>query len=395
LWLQIGQNSTDIDQFLVNAKEKYEKGIFTNPSYIVIQHGLYEKRTWFDLINTALSKATMDIDNIYSFAAHYYMAKSYLNSDSDNYKNKTVESLMETANRVNEIISYLTAMNISVAGFGINEGNELLKQVTTKIDFFKSFTKRIESAIKVITESGEREVRVKSTIDKRQLTSDLTPDDIAEIDFLGVNEIFEVETYKPKKNWFGSVVVALCSIAQMAIGVFMTMSGNFSLGSKIFISGIMDAYKVGMALSKGRALDLDEYLRGKALDYALIAVEVKFTAKAHAAKKAIEEGAKESIKQGAKESIVQLAKTAGLHMAKTVAVEKIAEWAADEVRENLLDGLEERVAGKVSRITESALEENAILLSPDCNIERQQILKEIQNAVLNNPAASSGVFLEP
>ena len=118
LWLQIGQNSTDIDQFLVNAKEKYEKGIFTNPSYIVIQHGLYEKRTWFGLINTALSKATMDIDNIYSFAAHYYMAKSYLNSDSDNYKNKTVESLMETANRVNEIISYLTAMNISVAGFG-------------------------------------------------------------------------------------------------------------------------------------------------------------------------------------------------------------------------------------------------------------------------------------
>ena len=391
LWLQIGQNSTDIDQFLVNAKEKYEKGIFTNPSYIVIQHGLYEKRTWFGSINTALSKATMDIDNIYSFAAHYYMAKSYLNSDSDNYKNKTVESLMETANRVNEIISYLTAMNISVAGSGINEGNELLKQVTTKIDFFKSFTKHIEAAIKVITESGEREVRVKSTIDKRQLTSDLTPDDIAEIDFLGINEIFEVETYKPKRNWFDSVVVALCSIAQMAIGVFMTMSGNFSLGSKIFISGIMDAYKVGMALSKGRALDLDEYLSGKALDYALIAVEVKFTevSKAHAAKKAIETGVKESIKQGGKEvikqgtkeSIVQLAKTAGLHMAKTVAVEKIAEWAASEVKENLLDGLEERVASSVSKITESALEKNAILLSPDCNIERQQILKEIQNAV--------------
>ena len=383
MWLQTGQNSLDIDQFLVNAKEKYEKGIFTNPSYIVIQHGLYEKRTWFGSINTALSKATMDIDNIYSFAAHYYMAKSYLNSDSDNYKNKTVESLMETANRVNEIISYLTAMNISVAGSGINEGNELLKQVTTKIDFFKSFTKHIEAAIKVITESGEREVRVKSTIDKRQLTSDLTPDDIAEIDFLGINEIFEVETYKPKKNWFDSVVVALCSIAQMAIGVLLTMSGKFEIGSKIFISGIMDAYKVGAAAFKGRAIDLDEYLSGKALDYSLIAAEVKFTeiSKAHAAKKAIETGVKESIKQGAKESIVQLAKTAGLHMAKTVAVEKIAEWAAGEVKENLLDGLEERVAGKVSRITESALEKNAILLSSDCNIERQQILKEIQNAV--------------
>ena len=391
LWLQIGQNSTDIDQFLVNAKEKYEKGIFTNPSYIVIQHGLYEKRTWFGSINTALSKATMDIDNIYSFAAHYYMAKSYLNSDSDNYKNKTVESLMETANRVNEIISYLTAMNISVAGSGINEGNELLKQVTTKIDFFKSFTKHIEAAIKVITESGEREVRVKSTIDKRQLTSDLTPDDIAEIDFLGINEIFEVETYKPKKNWFDSVVVALCSIAQMAIGVLLTMKGNFKIGSKIFISGLMDAYKVGMALSKGRAIDLDEYLSSKAIDYALIAVEVKYTevSKAHDAKKAIETGVKESItqggkeviKQGAKESIVQLAKTAGLHMAKTVAVEKIAEWAASEVKENLLDGLEERVASSVSKITESVLEKNVILLSPDCNIERQQILKEIQNAV--------------
>ena len=383
LWLQINSGTTTIDQFLDTAKVKYRDDIFTNPSYIIMQQGLNVKRTWFgSIIKDPFSKVVA-IDDIYTFAMHYYKAKSHLDSRNGNYKNRVVESLMATGHRVNEIISYLTAMNISVAGPGVNVGNELLKQITTKIDFFKSFTKHIESAIKIITNSGNREVRVKSYIDKKKLAPDLTPDDIEEIDFLGINEIFEVETYKPKRKWYHSLVVALCSIAQMAIGVFMAVSGNFGLGSKIFISGVMDAYKVGTALSKGRAVDLEEYISSKAIDYALIAVEVKFTeiSKANAAKKGIEEGAKEVLKEGAKESIVKLAQTAGFHMAKTIAIEKIGELATKEVRENLLDGLEERVAVKVSKIAASVLEKNAMLLSPDYDLEHQLILRGIQNAI--------------
>lgn len=400
LWLQIGQGSIDITQFLDNARVKYQDDVFTNPSYVVTGYAQNEHRTWFGLIKDPFSKA-IAIDDIYTFAAHYYRAKACLDRGSDgdeNYKNKAVGSLMEAGNRISEIISYLTAMNISVTSSGVNASNELLKQVTTKIDFFKTFTKHIESAIKVITQSGEREVRVKSVINKRQLALDLTPDDIAEIDFLGVDVIFEVETYKPKRNWFNSVIVALCSIAQMAIGCLVAISGNIQLAASVFTEGLMDAYKVGMALSKGKAIDLDEYLTGKAISYAIIGANVKFTeiSKANASQKGLAEGVKhntviETVKTGSISSaakeitttkfITELAKTAGTEMAKTIAVEKIADWATGEIRENLLDGLEERVASSVSKITESALEKNSILLSPDCNIERQQILKEIQNAV--------------
>ena len=79
--------------------------------------------------------------------------------------------------------------------------------------------------------------------------------------------------------------------------------------------------------------------------------------------------------------MLQLVKDAGIQIAKTIAVQHIVEWAADEVRDNLLDGLEERVAGALSKIAFTALERNSILLSPNCNIEREQILREVQNEV--------------
>jgi hypothetical protein len=60
---------------------------------------------------------------------------------------------MQTGNILNEPVSYLTAMNVSVAGRSTPD-NELLQQITTNIGFFKSFIDHIQSALKTISESG-------------------------------------------------------------------------------------------------------------------------------------------------------------------------------------------------------------------------------------------------
>ena len=102
------------------------------------------------VVINSLAKA-IEIDEIYNFAAHYYTAKAYLNlgkKQVEDYKHKALQSLMDTSNRVSELISYLTTMSISVARSGVGGDNELFKQVSNKVAFFKEFALRIEEAIR-------------------------------------------------------------------------------------------------------------------------------------------------------------------------------------------------------------------------------------------------------
>ena len=79
---------------------------------------------------------------------------------------------------------------------------------------------------------------------------------------------------------------------------------------------------------------------------------------------------------------MQLFKTSGVQLAKTVALEKVVEWASDEIRDNLLDGLEGRIENSIYKVTKASLENNSILLTPNCRKERDQIQTDIQTAVL-------------
>ncbi|WP_425363535.1 hypothetical protein [Candidatus Tisiphia endosymbiont of Hybos culiciformis] len=401
LWLKTHKESDNIDTFIAAAKAKYQAGSYSNPSYAVLQHyGLSDSGS----ILRTLSKAT-DIDDIYNFAAHYYTAECFINrgpENDDNYKNNAISSLLETGNRLSEILSYLTAMATTVAS-STSADNQLLKQVTTKIGFFKSLYDHINSAIKVINESGELEVRVKSNISKEKLAPDLSKDDILEIDFLGINAIFELETYKPRQEWQNAVLVAVCAIAQMAVGALIavgTMGGGMTLATGIFIEGLMDAYKVAASISTGKAINLEDYFLGKAISYAVIGVQVGCAklAEANAARKAATEGTKQAVTKAATEKVLettvvqgatnelklgvikQLAKTAGVQFAKTIAIEQACNWASNGIRENVLDGVEERIAGSVSKVASNALSHNAILLGKG-NVERHQMMTEIHQSI--------------
>ena len=80
------------------------------------------------------------ISIIYLFLIHFilkfvlitviYIGPQY----EKNYKNKAIESLIEAGNRLSELLSYLTAMSVSVAN-KTGSDNELLQQITTKIGF--------------------------------------------------------------------------------------------------------------------------------------------------------------------------------------------------------------------------------------------------------------------
>ena len=77
-----------------------------------------------------------------------------------------------------------------------------------------------------------------------------------------------------------------------------------------------------------------------------------------------------------------LATEAGVQLAKTVAIEEVTRWISREINDNALDGLEERVENSISKAAAAALEQNSILLTPNSNIEREQIARDVQNAAI-------------
>ncbi|WP_341747865.1 hypothetical protein [Candidatus Tisiphia endosymbiont of Dascillus cervinus] len=216
--------------------------------------------------------------------------------------------------------------------------------------------------------------------------------------------MFELETYKPRQNWQDTILVAVCAIAQMAVGVLITvgtLGGGTTLGVGIFTEGLMDAYKVAMSVHKGESINLESYFLGKAISYAIIGAQVGFNKLAPAtttARTAGTVGATETATTvGTKvgtagtteivkdistsQLIAQLAKTSAIQFATVMAIEKTVDWVSEGIRENALDGLEERIAGNVGNAASQALSNNSILLTANCNIERNQIMTEIQKAI--------------
>ena len=151
-------------------------------------------------------KQAIEHDDIYNLAAHYYSAKCYLRLgkeyDSD-YKSKACEELMETANRTNELIAYLTAMSISLAED--TQDNDALQQTTNKIMFLKGFAESVQKALNAIKKCpANMEVRPGGMINVKLMVPDLTEEDEQEIEFIGIEEIFDAEIYKPepKGKWW-------------------------------------------------------------------------------------------------------------------------------------------------------------------------------------------------
>lgn len=403
IWLQTKNENDSIDVFLKNALDKYNKNTFTNPSYPIIGHaGASDGQ---DRIN--FLKPAIDIDDIYNFAAHYYTAQGWLQvgvKGCKDYKNNIITELLETANRVSELLSYLTAMNISVTQdtSEANKNSELLRQITAKLGFFQTFAESIQKAIEVVrTCPANKEVKLKSSISAKTLAPALDDDDSKELSFLGVTTIFEIETYKPRAKWLDTVIVGVCSIAQMAIGSLIaigTLGGGIQLAASVFAEGVKDLYSTIKAVATGVAIKLQDYLTEKAISYAVIGASAAASKISSAATKTSQLATntantsvsttvvKESVSSMTQselktELIKKMVANAGVQLVKTVAVEHIVEFVSDGVRDGILDGLEGRISGTISKSVKNSLEKNHVLLTSNHNVEREYVTNDIHHAI--------------
>lgn len=403
IWLQTKNENDSIDVFLKNALDKYNKNTFTNPSYPIIGHaGASDGQ---DRIN--FLKPAIDIDDVYNFASHYYTAQGWLQvgvKGCKDYKNNIITELLETANRVSELLSYLTAMNISVTQdtSEANKNSELLRQITSKLGFFQTFAESIQKAIEVVrTCPINKEVKLKSSIAAKTLAPALDDDDTKELSFLGVTTIFEIETYKPRAKWLDTVIVGVCSIAQMAIGSLIaigTLGGGIHFAASVFAEGIKDLYSTIKAAATGVAIKLQDYLTEKAISYAVIGASAAASKISTAATKTSQLATntantsvsttvvKESVSSMTQselktELIKKMVANAGVQLVKTVAVEHIVEFVSDGVRDGILDGLEGRISGTISKSVKNSLEKNHVLLTSNHNVEREYVTNDIHHAI--------------
>lgn len=403
LWLKLSKdmNIASIKDFIEQARFNYYNEHFTNSSYLT---KYFASNSKIAVMLPIIDKAT-SVGDIYNFPAHYYRAKAWIDHKGESYKNNAIYSLQESVNRVSEIIPFLTSMQISVSSSSTIE-SELSEQISAKVQFLKSFIENIEKIVDVISKSGENEIRVSGLVGLQTVNSKLSKSDINEIVFLGIENFFEVESYKPKKDWSSTIFTACCSIAQMAIGALVvigSLGGATTLGVGIFSEGLMDAYKVSMAISKGQPIKLQDYLTSKAISYAMIGTQigiskmcesntaVNATKMSNTAKDAAVMAEKMTVEELRSNAVKELVINSSIQLAKTVAIDYAASAVSKKIHENILDGLEEKINNAVYQHSKDRISKNNILFAQQANIERLKIQKDgevcILNALKNNRSA--------
>ncbi len=198
----------------------------------------------------------INIDAVFSFAAHYNKSYAIIQLKEHNYKNRALAELKEVAERVEKYISpqVQTIQIVFAQVYQANNKNpndtDLHKQVVERCDIINNFTGYINHAITVLEDSlkpenEKHEIKISNKKDlkyfvEQDIASKAT---INQIKQAGLIQFYELNS-KPPRPWLSIAAVAGLGLAQATAGALITV---FSAGT---------ATQIGVALISEGVSDL-------------------------------------------------------------------------------------------------------------------------------------------
>jgi hypothetical protein len=290
-------------EFIKNLRKDYqEKSILKNPGYLA-------QKAW-DLSSTNAKQALAYVDRaklldpIYSFGATYTKAFIIARTRHE-AKQEIYDNLLATRHTINTYIlpqleGMLTVLNLNAIH---NNDNELSKQLISKMAVFRKMDEYINNAMERIAKSKpEEKIKVKSLLGLQQIMQwqEDQENEVLEFKEIGIPALFEVDTYKKKKNWIGTVVAFAAGIVQIVIGVYMAPF-SAGLSASIIASGISDIISAVKSVVTGQPIDLDQYFTAKGIEYAVIIVSAGINSAKDALTGAKQVGAKAASTEASKQ----------------------------------------------------------------------------------------------
>jgi hypothetical protein len=328
----------------------------------IIQNPAYFTSKAFTIVNFAPDSAitylnqAKALDPIFSFTASYLQAlASILNSDTA--KQEAYDNLVEAKGKIQELLPQLEGM-LAVLNFNAIENNEseLSKQIINKMAIIHKLDEYIVRAAEVIAKSQpEEKIAVKSITRLREIMAweDNYQDELQEFEDMGLIHLFDVQPFKEKKNWIGTMVSFVCGIVQICIGVLLApVSGGMS--TSLIVSGVGDIISSIKSVITGMPIDLKQYFSAKGIEYAVIFLAAAFSSMKEAMTGAKEVGAKaaagETTKQITREAILEGVKKEVIKRGIITGIGYVAEAVLDKGLENYEQDIENSVKKDVSHL---------------------------------------------
>jgi preprotein translocase subunit SecA len=361
LWLHkaLGDDNTKFD---TDAKEKIEKSFDIFKKDMLKRYGdnnsLIENQAYLTQIgHRALSSdldqsiksfnRAIELDDSFSYGAHYNLAYAYLRKNFTG-KEKEDTELTNLANNHLKTAKYqiesvavpqLQIMQMAL-GNSIN-GSELGQQIATKIDLLQKQVSYMDNALSFIGEKadGKKIMKIKSfTLMQDLFVPDKVPiEEIREMNQFGVIQLYEIEAKNPPKDRLTGAFVTVLGIAQAVVGVMgaIASGGTAKYAIDLIAGGIKDIYQGIKSALKGEGVDLGQYFKDKAIEFAVALVSNKFFSTKGSeklVKKTVEKGAEE----GAKQTVVtlttsQVLKKVGIQVGRQLLQEQAVKVLSKEL----------------------------------------------------------------
>jgi hypothetical protein len=318
------KTKTDFISFSDKIVKLYTGGnqIMANPVYLT--HQAFNKMGEYGSYQEAIDLFTQstNLDDKFSFAAHYNLAYAILRQTGSNKtpnpegSARAAEHLLTARNQIaGNIIPAWQSMKIMLSPE--HNGSPLCSQIHSKLDLMQMQINYIDNALEVISSSGsDKIIKVKDP----KLFDDFYPfevapkEEILELNLAGVLRLYEVEAVSPPKYWATNIAITLLGIAQVVVGIafsYATAGLGAKLSAAMIAEGIKDIYSAVKATMRGEVLDFGDYWTDKGISYAITMVvigvdSIKNTA--NATRTTATEGTKQALKEGSKKTTQEILK---------------------------------------------------------------------------------------
>jgi hypothetical protein len=271
--------------------------LIENQAYLT-QIGHRDLSSNLDQSIKSLNRAT-ELDDSFSYGAHYNLAYAYLRKNFSG-KEKEDTALTNLANQHLQTAKYqiesiampqLQIMQMAL-GNSIN-GSELGQQIAIKIDLLQRQVSYMDNAISFIQEKadGKKIMKMKSTIlmDDLFAPGKVPLKEIREMNRFGVIQLYEIEAKNPPKDRLTGAIVTVLGIAQTIVGVMSAIAsgGTAKFAIDLISGGIKDIYQGIKSALKGEGIDLGQYFKDKAIEFAVALVSNKFSFSTKGAEKGV------------------------------------------------------------------------------------------------------------
>ncbi|WPY00121.1 SecA-like and tetratricopeptide repeat-containing domain protein (plasmid) [Candidatus Megaera polyxenophila] len=366
-----------------------------------------------DLLNNEKYKDSIEyydkainIDPVFSFAAHYNKAYALLQLKEYNYKQKALTELKEASSKIEKYISpqMQTVQVIFAQVYQANTNKspndtELHKQVVERCDIINNFTGYINHAIAVLEDSlkpenKDHEIKISNAKNLKYFIDQniASKGTINQIKEAGLTQFYELNS-KPPTPWLSIIAVAALGLVQATAGALITV---FSAGTAIQIGAALISEGVSDLICATQAAITGNFSWAQYAAQKAISMTVSMVCMGWSALKAGVKAAKEGLVTGAKalKNVVVngfkniVSKVTGKQLQQTVVkgllkeglktavkqvvvkvaekgIERLAVYGINKVIENVLEGIKDHTAQYFRQYFSEKLNSNNTVLVID------------------------------